>query len=94
MSYPQQLATNRIVLFIFVAFLQQKNFVYINKTFFFCKKNNINFICMKKNIFLIGVFMCALFFCQSVVNAQSFRVTSDGKVQIGYDLYSSLSFGK
>ncbi len=48
---------------------------------------------MRKNVFLVGIFMCALL-CQSVVYAQIFRVTSDGKVQIGYDLYSSLSFGK
>lgn len=49
---------------------------------------------MRKNVFLVGIFMCALLLCQSVVFAQIFRVTSDGKVQIGYDLYSSLSFGK
>lgn len=49
---------------------------------------------MRKNVFLVGIFMCALLLCQSVVYAQIFRVTSDGKVQIGYDLYSSLSFGK
>ena len=46
---------------------------------------------MKKNIFLVGVFMCALL-CQSVVYAQIFRVAS-GAVQVGSNEYAYLSFG-
>ncbi|MBR6066899.1 MAG: tail fiber domain-containing protein [Bacteroidales bacterium] len=48
---------------------------------------------MRKNVFLVGIFMCALLLSQSILNAQVFRVTSGGTVQIGYDVYSSLSFG-
>ena len=48
---------------------------------------------MRKNVFLVGIFMCALFFCQSVVNAQSFRVRNDAAIQIGYGTYKYLSFG-
>ncbi len=48
---------------------------------------------MKKNIFLVSVFMCALFFCQSLVNAQSFTVRNDAAIQIGYGTYKYLSFG-
>lgn len=37
--------------------------------------------------------MCALLFCQSILNAQSFRVGSDASIQIGYGTYKYLSFG-
>lgn len=37
--------------------------------------------------------MCTLLFCQSILNAQSFRVRSDAAIQIGYETYKYLSFG-
>lgn len=89
----QLITTNRTILFIFVAFLQQEIFVHINYILFLCEKN-LKFIYMRKNLFLVGIFMCALLFCQSILNAQIFRVTSESKVQIGYDAYATLSFGK
>lgn len=48
---------------------------------------------MKKNIFIIGVFMCALLLIQSIINAQSFRVRNDAAIQIGYETYKYLTFG-
>jgi len=48
---------------------------------------------MRKNIFLVGIFTCALLFCQSILNAHSFRVRSDGAIQIGYSIYNYLTFG-
>lgn len=48
---------------------------------------------MRKNLFLVGIFMCALLFCQSILNAQSFRVRNDGAIQIGYGTYKYLTFG-
>lgn len=37
--------------------------------------------------------MCALLLNQSILNAQSFRVRSDGAIQIGYGAYKYLTFG-
>ncbi len=88
----QLITTNRTILFIFVAFLQQEIFVHINYILFLCEKN-LKFIYMRKNLFLVGIFMCALLFCQSILNAQSFRVRNDGAIQIGYGTYKYLSFG-
>lgn len=44
---------------------------------------------MRKKIFLVGIFVCLL----SILYAQSFRVRSDGAIQIGYEAYKYLAFG-
>lgn len=48
---------------------------------------------MRKNIFIVGIFMCALLFCQLILKAQSFRIRNDAAIQIGYGTYKYLSFG-
>lgn len=49
---------------------------------------------MGKNIFGVSLFLCALLLNQLILNAQSFRVRNDGAIQIGYETYKYLSFGK
>ena len=56
----QLITTNRTILFIFVAFLQQEIFVHINYILFLCKKNLQVYLYEKEFIFSRNFYVCII----------------------------------